>query len=551
LDKKIFALRSVITMAVQFWRRSSAGRSAVHAGSGLVASSQPLASTAGLQILISGGNACDAIIAMASVLNVVEPFSTGIGGDVFALIHIPGEKTPLAINGSGYSPQELSYDYLVREKSLTTMPLTGVLPITVPGAVSAWEAIHSKFGCLSWEKVLEPAIGYAKNGFPVSPLISQVWQELVPKLLQHQGARETYLINEERAPYPGEIFTQPKLGETFSKLANNGAHDFYKGEIASQILTFLQSEGSKINSNDLNKFSAEWTSPIFQEIYDKILWEHGPNGQGLVTLQILSIAEEYDIARYPHNSPEYLHCLVEAKKLAFSDAYEYLADPSSMTVDLNRFLDDRYAQTRASQINPRVALSSLPYTLDMGKDTVYLTAADKDGMVISFINSLFYGFGSGVVDPTTGIAFQNRGAGFTLMKGHPNQYKPLKRPYHTIIPAMITSPISEKLLYSFGVMGGHHQPQGQAQVFLNLVLHGMDPQQALNSPRFHHDQNMNTLALENPISVSVKTRLRKYGHKIVDAVGTNFGGGQVIQCADSGSYIGGSDPRKDGQAQGY
>lgn len=538
-------------MAVQFWRRSSAGRSAVHARTGMVASSQPLASTAGLHMLTSGGNACDAIVTMASVLNVVEPFSTGIGGDAFALIHVPGERTPFAINGSGYSPQGLSYDYLVEEKALTTIPLTGVLPITVPGAVSAWEVIHSKYGNLSWEEVLKPAINYAKNGFPVSPIISQVWQELVPKLLQHKGARETYLINGERAPYPGEIFIQTKLGETLSKLANDGARDFYEGEIASRMLDFLQSEGSKINSNDLSNFNAEWTSPIFQEIYDHFLWEHGPNGQGLVTLQILSIAEEYDIARYPHNSPGYLHCLIEAKKLAFSDAYKYLADPSSMTIDLNEFLNDKYAQIRASQINPRIAISNLPYALNMGNDTVYLTAADKDGVVISFINSLFSGFGSGIVDPETGIAFQNRGAGFTLEKGHPNQYEPLKRPFHTIIPAMITSPTSENFLYSFGVMGGHHQPQGQAQVFLNLILHGMDPQQALSSPRFHHDQNMNTVALENPISISIRASLRKFGHRIVDAVGTNFGGGQAIQRTDSGSYIGGSDPRKDGQAQGF
>ncbi|MHA2052471.1 MAG: gamma-glutamyltransferase [Candidatus Hodarchaeales archaeon] len=538
-------------MAVQFWRRSSAGRSAVHARLGMVASSQPLASSAGLQMLRSGGNACDAIIAMASVLNVVEPLSTGIGGDAFALIHIPGEKTPLAINGSGYSPSDLSYEYLVEEKGLTNIPITGPLPITVPGALSAWELIHSKFGNLSWEEVFKPAIHYAKKGFPISPIIHQVWQELVPKLLLHKGARETYLINEERAPYPGEIFFQQKLGETFSKIAKHGASEFYKGDIGSQTVRFLQKEGNKISLKDLGNFVAEWTAPIYQEIYDHVLWEHGPNGQGLVTLQILSIAEEYDIARYPLNSVEYLHCLIEAKKLAFSDAYAYLADPSSMIVDLNKFLDDKYAQIRASQINPRIALSSLPNALDMGKDTVYLTAADKDGMVISFINSLFYGFGSGLVDPETGIAFQNRGAGFTLEKGHPNQYKPLKRPFHTIIPAMITSPVSEKFLYSFGVMGGHHQPQGQSQVFLNLILHGMNPQQALSSPRFHHDQQKNTVALENPISVSVKVKLRKLGHKVVDAVGTNFGGGQIIQSTDSGGYVGGSDPRKDGQAQGY
>ncbi|MCK4847718.1 MAG: gamma-glutamyltransferase, partial [Candidatus Heimdallarchaeota archaeon] len=245
------------------------------------------------------------------------------------------------------------------------------------------------------------------------------------------------------------------------------------------------------------------------------------------------------------------HCLIEAKKLAFSDANAYLSDPTSMKVDVAEFLNDSYAQIRASQINPRTAISQLPNTLDMGNDTVYLTAIDKDGFAISFINSLFYGFGSGIVDPETGIAFQNRGGGFTLEKGHPNQYESRKKPYHTIIPAMITSPSTDELLYSFGVMGGHHQPQGQAQVFLNLVLHGMNPQNAIDAPRFHHEQSSNIVAVEEPVKIDIKAKLRKKGHKIVDSVGMNFGGGQIIQRTSHGSFIGGSDSRKDGQAQGY
>jgi len=538
-------------MAVNFWRRPISGRSAVHAKNGMVASSQPLATTTGLKILQTGGNACDAVIATAAVLNVVEPFSTGIGGDAFALLHIPGEKRPVAINGSGYSFKDLSYDHLISEKGLREIPLTGVLPITVPGAVSMWSIMHDKYGALDWEDVLQPAINYAKFGFPVSPVIAQVWEELVPKLLQHEGAKKNYLIDDERSPIEGEVFKQQALASTLEIIANDGPDAFYKGEISNRIVDFLQKEGSQINSSDLADFSAEWTEPISQEIYDHILWEHGPNGQGMVTLQILAIAEEYDIAQYPLNSVEYLHCLIEAKKLAFSDAYAYLSDPVSMKVDVAEFLTDSYAQIRASQINPRVALSQLPSTLDMGNDTVYLTTIDKDGFAISFINSLFYGFGSGVVDPKTGIAFQNRGGGFTLEKGHPNVYQPRKRPYHTIIPAMITSPSTDELLYSFGVMGGHHQPQGQAQVFLNLVLHGMDPQDAINAPRFNHEQSSNIVAVEEPIPINVKTKLRKRGHKIVDSVGMNFGGGQIIQRTPYGVFIGGSDPRKDGQAQGY
>ncbi|MHA1205996.1 MAG: gamma-glutamyltransferase [Candidatus Hodarchaeales archaeon] len=538
-------------MAVNFWRRPISGRSAVHAKNGMVASSQPLATTTGVKILQAGGNACDAVIATAAVLNVVEPFSTGIGGDAFALLHIPGEKRPVAINGSGYSFKDLSYDHLISEKGLREIPLTGVLPITVPGAVSMWSIMHDKYGALDWEDVLQPAINYAKFGFPVSPVIAQVWEELVPKLLQHEGAKKNYLIDDERSPIESEVFKQQALAGTLEIIANDGPDAFYKGEISNRIVDFLQKEGSQINSSDLADFSAEWTEPISQEIYDHILWEHGPNGQGMVTLQILAIAEEYDIAQYPLNSVEYLHCLIEAKKLAFSDAYAYLSDPVSMKVDVAEFLTDSYAQIRASQINPRVALSQLPSTLDMGNDTVYLTTIDKDGFAISFINSLFYGFGSGVVDPKTGIAFQNRGGGFTLEKGHPNVYQPRKRPYHTIIPAMITSPSTDELLYSFGVMGGHHQPQGQAQVFLNLVLHGMNPQDAINAPRFNHEQSSNIVAVEEPIPINVKTKLRKRGHKIVDSVGMNFGGGQIIQRTPYGVFIGGSDPRKDGQAQGY
>ncbi|MHA1975507.1 MAG: gamma-glutamyltransferase [Candidatus Hodarchaeales archaeon] len=538
-------------MAVNFWRRPLAGRSAVHAKNGLVASSQPLASSAGIQMLKAGGNACDAIIAMAAVLNIVEPFSTGIGGDAFALLYIPGEKSPLGINGSGFSPQKLTYDYFVNEKNLTEIPTTGILPITIPGAVSTWGLIHEKLGLLPWEEVLRPAINYAYTGFPVSPLIAQVWNELVPKLKLHEGARRTYLIDGERAPFPGETFKQEQIGKTFQQLATDGYEAFYQGDLANRTIEFLQKEGSVIDSPDLNKFSAEWTKPISKVIYDHRLWEHGPNGQGLVTLQILAIAEELDIARYPLNSAEYLHVLIEAKKLAFSDAFAYLADPEDMTVNVTDFLNDKYAHTRASQINSKKALKKLPYTLDMGNDTVYLTAIDKDGFAVSFINSLYYGFGSGIVDPITGIAFQNRGAGFTLQKRHPNQYKPQKRPYHTIIPAMITSSTSNQLLHSFGVMGGHHQPIGQSQVFLNLVLHNMDPQHAIDCPRFHHEQNSNIVALEEPIPIQVKAHLRKLGHNIRDSVGMNFGGGQIISLSEYGSYMGGSDSRKDGQAQGY
>ncbi|MFX0014747.1 MAG: gamma-glutamyltransferase [Promethearchaeota archaeon] len=538
-------------MTVKFWRRPNSGRSAVHACNGMVASSQPLASQTGVQILQNGGNACDAIVAMAAVLNVVEPFSTGIGGDAFALLYIPGDKAPKAINGSGFAPENLSYSYLVDELALETMPINGVIPITVPGAVSAWELIQETYGRLSWEEILQPAIKYAQNGFPVSPIIAEVWKELVPKLCNHDGARKNYLINEERAPAVGEIFKQKALASTLSVIAKQGAEAFYHGELAHRIVEFLENQGGFIKNSDLENFKAEWTEPISQEIYNNIVWEHGPNGQGLTTLLILNIVEELDIARYPLNSAAYLHHFIESKKIAFADAFAQIADPRFMTISPSKLLSEEYSQTRASQINPRRAMKVITAPLEMADDTVYLTAADKEGMAISFINSLYYGFGSGIVDPQTGIAFQNRGAGFSLIKDHPNQYMPKKRPFHTIIPAMITSSESE-LEYSFGVMGGHHQPQGQAQVFLNLILHEMDPQEAISCPRFHHDQILNTVALEDPIGVNIRTKLRNLGHTIVDCVGTNFGGGQIIKRNSSNNcYIGGSDPRKDGQVDGY
>ncbi|WP_455464170.1 gamma-glutamyltransferase [Candidatus Hodarchaeum mangrovi] len=540
-----------MNLAVNFWRRPFSGRSAIHAKNGIVASSQPLASSVGLEILKKGGNAIDASIAMAAMLNVVEPFSTGIGGDAFALIYIPGEKRPLAINGSGFAPKSLSYKYLTEELGLTSIPLTGFLPITVPGALSLWETTHEKLGKLSWETILAPAIYYAKNGFPISPVIAQVWKELEPKLFLNEGATNTYLINQERAPVIGEIFKQQKLAETLEKIAKEGSRVFYDGELAINIVQFFEDKGGFISLSDLTDFKAEWTKPISKEFYDHTLWEHGPNGQGLVTLQILSIAEEYDIGHYSHNSIDYLHCLIEAKKLAFADAFANIADPGWMKISTEDFLTEKYAQTRSSQINPLQAMRDLPSALNMGEDTIYLTAADNDGMSISFINSLFYGFGSGIVDSETGIAFQNRGAGFSLKKNHPNQYAPRKRPYHTIIPALVTNSAND-FIYSFGVMGGHHQPQGQAQVFLNMVLFDMDPQSAIEAPRFNHDQLSNVVGFEDPIPISNRMKLREKGHHVVDCVGMNFGGGQIIK-KDLGTtiYVAGSDPRKDGQAQGY
>lgn len=536
---------------VAHWRRPQTGRSAVYSNKGLVSTSHPLASSTGVNILKRGGSACDAAIAMAAVLNVVEPFSTGIGGDTFALIHVPGESSPRAINGSGYAPKSLSYYQLTEEQGFTQMPLRGPTPITVPGALSAWQTIHNEFGRLPWEEIFQPAIHYAQEGFPVSPVVAQVWHELVPILKAHEGAVQTYLREKNQSPRAGDIWKQPALASTLQQIAKEGSLVFYKGDIASRIEEFMQQEGGYLQAADLAHFQAQWTTPISLELYDHQLWEHGPNSQGIVTLMILAIVENLEIHRYRVNSAKYLHCLIEATKIAFSDAFTYLADPEWMDSNWKRLLSRDYGQRQAAIINLNRALDTLPTPFPLiGEDTIYLTAVDRDGQAISLINSLFFGFGSGIVDPQTGIAFQNRGAGFSLVEGHPNQYESGKRPFHTIIPAMITSPDGD-LIYSYGVMGGHHQPQGQAQVFLNLIIHGMDPQEAIETPRFHHDQFSNTVAIESPIGTETRTELRKRGHRMVSEIGTNFGGGQIIQRNPrSNVCCAGSDPRKDGQAQG-
>lgn len=533
-------------MAVNFWRRSKSGRSSVVANN-IVATSQPLASQAGIQMMMQGGNAVDAAVAAAAVLNVVEPYSTGIGGDAFALLYIPDEKKPIAINGSGSAPQDLSYAYLTEELELAEIPVRGILPITVPGAVSMWGKLLDEYGNLSMDEVLAPAIMYAEDGFHASPVISQVWQEIEKSLTTYSGLSSVYYP----APSVGQKVKNTALAETFKRIALDGSDEFYKGDTASQMVEFLQKEGGFLSEKDLNNFEAEWTEPISKELYGYNLWEHGPNGQGLIVQLLLSIAQELDIGSYAYNSAEYIHLLVEAKKMAFTDGLHYICDPKTNEVPIDYLLSEEYSMKRASQISPNHALQSYPSPINMGEDTVYLATADNEGMSISFINSLFYGFGSAMVDPSTGVAFQCRGAGFSLAKNHPNQYEPGKRPYHTIIPGMITDEHDE-LAYSFGVMGGHHQPQGQAQVFLNLIIQDMDPQTALSAPRFHHEQRINTLAVESPIDISVKTALRKLGHAIVPDIGTNFGGGQIIMNdKKNGCYVAGSSPRKDGCANGF
>lgn len=530
-------------MSVKFWRRPLSGRSAIVAKN-VVATSQPLAVNAGLDIMKKGGNAVDAAVAVSSVLNVVEPYSTGIGGDAFALLSIPGEKEPIAINGSGFSPENLTLKYLTEELNLTEMPLSGVLPITVPGTVSAWEKLIEKYGNLSLDEILKPAIHYAENGFHVSPLIAQVWKLFNKFESDYPNLAKVYLP----APKVGDLAKNVNLAETFKIIGKEGAAAFYKGDISNNIVEFMEKNKGFISNKDLSNYEAEWTKPISKEIFGHKLWQHGPNGQGLITILILALAETLKINSFKRDSSEYLHRLVESKKMAFIDGENYICDPKFNEIPIDELLSEKYPKERILDFSSQ-ALDKYPNSINFGEDTVYATTADSSGMAVSLINSLFYGFGSFMVDKNTGICFQNRGAGFSF--SGKNIYEPKKRPFHTIIPAMITD-MDNQLEYSFGVMGGHHQPQGQAQVYLNLIVHGLDPQEAISAPRFHHNQKENILSIEEPLYELIGKQLQQKGHQIVEPKGVNFGGGQIIKFDKRNNcFIAGSDPRKDGQASGY
>jgi len=526
------------------------GRSIVRAQHGMVASSQPLASQIGLDVLKRGGNAVDAAIAMAAMLNVTEPMMTGIGGDAFMLVHWSKTGELKGLNASGRAPRALSLDYFAK-KGITTIPFEGMESVTVPGAFDGWVTLLEKYGTMKLADVLEPAIEYAENGFPVMEKTAEVWERESAKLRRTPTASSTYLIN-GNAPRAGDIFRQKNLARTFRTLARGGRDAFYKGEIARAIVDYSQKNGGFLSMRDFAEHKSDWVEPISTNYRGYTVYECPPNGQGLTALLALNILEGYDLASMSAQPDLYYHTLIEATKLAFADRNRYIADPAFAKVPVAQLLLKEYATARRALINRDKAIESATYgEVINDRDTVYFTVVDKDRNAVSFINSLFLAFGSGVVAGETGIVLQNRGAGFSLDSKHPNRLEPGKRPFHTIIPAMVFK--DGKLFMSFGVMGGAMQAQGHVQVLTNIIDLGMNLQGAIEAPRFQY-VSANKVQMEDTLTEGIIKRLIDRGHNrtaFPRGMGVMGGAQAIIIDPVKGTLLGGSDPRMDGLALGY
>lgn len=517
----------------------------------MVASSQPLASQVGLEILKRGGNAVDASIAMAAMLNVTEPMMTGIGGDAFMLVYWSSTKELKGLNASGRAPRALTPDYFAK-RNTKQMPEFGMETITVPGAFDGWVTLLEKYGTMKLSDLLAPAIDRAENGFPVMEKTAEDWNAEVTRLSKNTAAAANYLID-GRAPRAGEIFRQPNLAHTLRTLALDGRDAFYKGEIARTIVDYCEKNGGFISLADLAAHKSEWVEPISTNYRGYTVYEIPPNGQGLTALLTLNILEGFNLAALRAQPDRYYHTLIEATKLAFADRNRYIADPAFSKVPVAELLSKEYAAKRRALINPNKALDAPPPgEINSGSDTTYFTVVDKDGNAVSFINSLFDSFGSGVVAGDTAIVLQNRGTSFSLDRSHPNHLEPGKRPFHTIIPAMVFK--DDKLFMSFGVMGGGIQPQGHVQVLVNIMDLGMGLQQAIEAPRYRYMSGKDVL-LEDEIGPTVIARLLAMGHRRASPPGllrSSMGGGQAIMIDPvNGTLMGASDPRKDGLAIGY
>jgi gamma-glutamyltranspeptidase / glutathione hydrolase len=531
----------------------TAGRSVVRATQAMVATSQPLASQVGIDILKRGGNAVDAAIAVAAMLNVTEPNMTGIGGDCFAMIYTAKNKKLEALNASGRCPRALTLAHFM-SKDITQMPLTGMETITVPGAFDGWLTLLEKYGSMKLGDLMAPAISYAENGFPVMEKISADWEPEVGKLKKDAAASATYLVN-GGAPAPGTVFTQKNLARTFRTLVKGGREVYYHGEIAKAIVDYCQKNGGFLAMEDFAAQKSNWVEPIATTYRDHQLYELPPNNQGLTALIILNILEGLDIKGMRGDAVQYYHTLVEATKIAFADRNRFIADPAFAKIPVKELISKEYAAKRRALINPKRAIDPPAYgDVQMGSDTTYFTVVDKDRNAVSFINSLFNSFGSGIVAGETGIMLHNRGSGFSLDPNHPNKLEPGKRPFHTLIPAMVFK--NDKLLMSYGVMGGDIQAQGHSQVLVNLVDREMNLQQAIDAPRIRYISGKGVM-LEDTLPANVINGLIERGHeRVMPPAGIKhralMGGGQAIMIdPDTGALAGGSDPRKDGEAIGY
>jgi gamma-glutamyltranspeptidase/glutathione hydrolase len=518
------------------------------AANGVVATGQPLAAQAGLSMLQKGGNAVDAAVATAIALTVVFPTQNGIGGDAFALIW-DGQKLH-GLNASGRAPVVLQAETL-RAKGYTRMPAEGWLPVTVPGAPAAWGDLLARFGRLSLAEVMAPAIAYAEAGYGVSPIVAQIWASEAARFLPMSdpalAAWGPTFAPQGRAPQAGERWSSPGHAQTLTALAERGVREFYEGEIAAKIVAFARQTGGLFTAADLAAHQSRWVEPISTAYRGYEVWEIPPNGQGLAALLTLAILEGSDLPDHPHGSVEAIHLQIEAMKLAFADAYRYIADPERASVPLRGLLDPDYIAARRALIG-RQAGSPGPGRPAQG-DTVYLCAADGEGMMVSYIQSNYASFGSGVVIPDTGIALHNRGAGFTLEAGHPNEAAGGKRPYHTIIPGFLTK--EGQPVGPFGVMGGFMQPQGHTQIVVGTVDYGFNPQAALDAPRWRVDGGL-AVSLELGMPENVIQGLAERGHQVnLPPTRSGFGRGQVIWRYGDRLYVAGSDRRADGAAVGW
>ncbi len=528
-------------------------RSMVTARRGMVAASNPLAAQAGLAVLRRGGNAADAAVATAAVLNVTESASTGIGGDMFALFYDAKTRQVTALNGSGRSPAALTAD-LLRDEGYSEIPLTSPHAVTVPGAVAGWEDLLKRHGSMSLGDVLQDAIYYAREGYPVHPIYGSFWgRPTTQRFLSSRPGTEDYWPD-GRVPQVGQIVRLPGLASALQAIAEGGSAAFYTGKIADEIVGAIQAQGGVMTLDDLKAHHSTWDEPISTEYRGLRVYECPPNGQGIAALQALNVAEGFDLAEMPWDSPERMHLMVEAMRLAFADARQYVADMATNPAPLAGLLSPGYADERRALISPDAAMQPPSFGLPLGgSDTVYLSAADGQGNACSFINSLYTGFGSGIA--AHGFFLQSRGALFSLEAGHPNELAPRKRPYHTIIPAMATR--DGDLWASFGVMGGFMQPQGHFQMVVALLDDDLNPQEAVNRPRWCLESGSgdSVLALEEGIPVKTMARLAELGHRVRPVSGAMrglFGDGQIIRRdAETGVLFGGSDPRKDGLTAAY
>lgn len=515
-------------------------RTVVYGRRGMVATTQPLAAQAGLDVLKEGGNAIDAAVAAAACLTVVEPTSNGIGGDAFAIVWAGGKM--YGLNSSGPAPKGLTVDW-VRSQGHSTMPSLGWPTVTVPGVPAAWAALTGLMGKLSMTRSLAPAIQLAQDGHPVAPTVSYYWQRAVDRMRHELSGRayqpwfDTFAPN-GRGPVPGEVVRLPDHAATLQAIAESDGAAFYRGQLAEDMVRFSEATGGVLSLEDLSEYRPEWVEPISTPFRGHEVWELPPNGQGLVALMALQLLN----GLLPSSEEERIHYQIEALKLAFADAEAYLTDPRYMPWPAESFLSPRYADERRQLIGESAALRAAGTPLPGG--TVYLATADGEGNMVSYIQSNYRGFGSGLVVPGTGIALQNRGELFSLEDGHPNRLEPGKRPFHTIIPGFLTK--DGRAVGPFGVMGGFMQPQGHVQVVARVLEEALNPQAALDAPRFYW-RGGNRVAVEAGLSESVREALQARGHEVDVADGAGpFGRGQIIWRSEDGVLAGGTEPRADG-----